>query len=165
MDAISKQVNNPEWWFTVVIVGLIIGVVAAYAKDWLSSILSTISKRYRIYAEKNNKNRELELKLLVDDPRLLAIEYIRLLLVLTATISLLAAAYILTAWSILKAHFPEIDPVSAMINAEKLTGIQFSQATQIVITQTICLIPALFLWFHFMNRYIFCEEARHRLHK
>ena len=165
MDAISKQINNPEWWFTVVVVGLIIGVIAAYAKDWVSSILSTISKRYRVYSEAEKKKQGLELKRLLNDPLLLIIEYIRLIFVLAASISLVSAAYVLTAWNVLKTHFPEIDPVSNMIDAEKLMGIQFSQATQIVFIQTICLLPAFFLWISFLDRYIFCEEVRKQLHK
>ncbi len=166
MESIVKQVNNPEWWFTVVIVGLVVGIVAAYAKDWLTTGLSAVSGKYRVYAERRSSRRDAEVSLLSVEPPLLLIEYVRCMLVLAATASLLAASYLLVAWNVLRNHFPDVDPVTRLMALDQIhtwLGFSLSAEMQNLITQLLFGVPGLVLWNHFLNRLSLCEKARKKL--
>ena len=162
MDAITKQVNNPEWWFTVVIVGLIVGVIAAYAKDWLGSILSSLSARFRTYAERRYMARAAEVQRLTANPQLLVIEYIQCMFVLAGTIALLGASYIFTLWNVLTIHFPDFDPAHlfSISQLRTLSGQSVSIARLNFYVQLAFGIPGFALWYHFLSRYMLCQKAR-----
>ena len=166
MEAIAKQINNPEWWFTVVLMGLIIGVVAAYAKDWLTVVLSAVSSKYRVYAERRFQTRAAAVLLLASEPSLLLIEYVRCILILVGTVALLAASYFFVAWNVLRTNFPDIDPVTKLMALDQVhtwLGISRSSETQNLLTQLVFGVPGLALWNHFLSKYFLCERARKQL--
>jgi hypothetical protein len=46
MDELSKNLASPSWWFSVVLAGIVVNVVAAYAKPALDRLLAGVSSRW-----------------------------------------------------------------------------------------------------------------------
>ena len=46
---LPKYLTDPSWWFSTVIIGLLVSLLAAYLKDWISAGLSFVSPHYRKY--------------------------------------------------------------------------------------------------------------------
>jgi hypothetical protein len=82
LERIKDNLRDPSWWFTVVIVsgilGLIASVLAAFVKDYLSKILSHFSARYRAGRTKQLEERQAEVDVLVEHEFLLVIEWVRI---------------------------------------------------------------------------------------
>lgn len=47
MDKIAEQLKDPSWWFTAFFVGIVASIIAAFLKDWASSIIANFSSTYR----------------------------------------------------------------------------------------------------------------------
>lgn len=164
MDAIARQIANPEWWFTVVVVGLLIGVVAAYAKEGISALLSSVSKRFRAFAERRKARRNTEVVMLIADRQLLLIEYVRCLFLLAAVAILLWGSFFLVAWDVMRTQFPDIDPLTQMFSFNlTLFGFSVSSTTRNLIVQLVFGIPGLAMWNVFLDRFFICESARRKI--
>ena len=50
MKDIVDVLTSPLWWFTAIIAGLLVNILAAYTKPFLDRFLSAISKRYRVWS-------------------------------------------------------------------------------------------------------------------
>lgn len=51
MDAITKSLNDPSWWFSTVIIAIAASVMAGFAKDWLED-------RYGIFLRWSSTKRQ-----------------------------------------------------------------------------------------------------------
>lgn len=164
MDSITKQLTSPEWWFTVVIVGLIIGIISAYAKDWLTYFLSSLSSRYRKYAQTKLEARANEIAMLVAYKEMLIIEYIRTAFHLFASATLLTGSYFLPGWHLLRKQFPEVDPLQHLFNLQTLIVLPgLTPETMQAIGSLLLLTGGLFFWNAFLNRHFLCEQARTKI--
>ncbi|WP_058119622.1 hypothetical protein [Photobacterium kishitanii] len=65
MEEFFKSLTSPVWWFSVVIVGIFISVIAAYLKEGIDKCLSLLSSAWKLNVERN-KEKHLELLRLVD---------------------------------------------------------------------------------------------------
>ena len=68
MDEIVKNLSSPEWWFTAVFVGLLIGVVGGYLKPTIDRVLSRVSGWWRARVEAQHRAREEQLAELSRNP-------------------------------------------------------------------------------------------------
>jgi hypothetical protein len=70
MDKIWNELANPAWWFSVVIAGLVINVLAAYAKSPIDSVLGRTTKRWATRTESLRIAREARIERLSHSARL-----------------------------------------------------------------------------------------------
>jgi len=151
---IAGLLASPEWWFTVVVAGLVIRVVAAFGKDWISSALSSVSKRYKAYSERRLDSRARRIILLAQAPRLLIVEYVRCALFLLVSAMSSGIAIILPLVHGIDKHFPELD----FFALPPATTERLTVAAGVVSIATAIL--GAFLWFRVLTNFITCEYAR-----
>ncbi|CEO39091.1 hypothetical protein [Photobacterium kishitanii] len=60
MDEFFKSLTSPVWWISVVVVGILVSVIAAYIKESIDKILSSIFKAWKLNVEQR-KNKHIEL--------------------------------------------------------------------------------------------------------
>lgn len=77
MDKIIANLQDPSWWFTSVVIAIGASILAAYAKDFIEFFLSRFSTRAKRAFDRRRRQREEKLKILVNNPNILVIEYIR----------------------------------------------------------------------------------------
>lgn len=154
MEAIFKQLTNPEWWFTVVGMGLVIGVAGAYVKEWLATTLSSISGRMKKRFDERRKESEARTLLMIRNHQLLVIEYLRTALTLAGSVLLIAGSFILPAWHVLQAAFPSLDPVVSVLGMPQ-PGLLFNHLFSLAAGAY-----GLFLWARGMQKLLFCEKVR-----
>jgi hypothetical protein len=68
MERIIDDIKQPSWWFTVVIIGLAINILAAYLKPAIDKIFGKISARRREKNLENRKRKEELISLLLQNP-------------------------------------------------------------------------------------------------
>jgi len=112
MEQIWKQLQSPEWWFTAVFVGLVVGVAGPYANSgmrWLAGRLSTnLAARLRIRYEAKLRR----IQCLVANPHLLTIEFMRGFALLALAFLGFFFSMVVRAWKVFVTHFPDADPIS-----------------------------------------------------
>jgi hypothetical protein len=59
MENIKQNLLDPAWWFTVVFIGIIVGIIAASLRNSIGTLLSHLSNRYRIRKEKSDHEEQL----------------------------------------------------------------------------------------------------------
>ena len=157
MDSIFKQLTNPEWWFSVVGMGLVIGVAGAYVKDWIAKALSKVSLTLKNRYEDKERETEARTQKMLRNPHLLILEYLRAALVLAGSLLLLSATALLPAWYVLQAAFPAVDPVISVLGmpapSERINQI-------LALGFGLC---GIIMWFRGLLRLKFCELTRRRL--
>lgn len=115
MNAIWKLLQSPEWWFTAVFIGLVIGIVAAYAKDFLSGLLSAVSKTYARRAARAKIARQRRIEVCVGDPSVLAVQYLRAILGLGLAFAGIVFSMLNRAWDVLRSHYPNVDLFNGVV--------------------------------------------------
>jgi hypothetical protein len=70
MDKIWNELANPTWWFSVVVAGLAINILAAYAKSPIDAVLSRSTKRWATRTESLRAAREERIERLSHSARL-----------------------------------------------------------------------------------------------
>lgn len=115
MEQVWKNLQSPDWWFTAVLVGLVVGIVAAYAKDGLNKLASSISTSYAARVERNRAHSAYRVRLWVANPSLLIIEYMRAFMLLLAALLAFYASMASRAWQVFVRHFPEVDPLGGWL--------------------------------------------------
>lgn len=58
MDELIAEVGKPAWWFTAVLVALLINVIAGYAKDWLDKAIARLSHWWADSSAERSRQRE-----------------------------------------------------------------------------------------------------------
>lgn len=159
MDAILKQLTNPEWWFTVVGMGLVIGVAGAYVKDWLATVLSSVSGRMKKHFEGRRKETEARIFRMVRTPQLLVVEYFRTVLTLAGSVLLIAGSFVLPAWHVFQVAFPSVDPVVSVLGVPQ-PGERFNQLFSLLSGAY-----GMVLWIKGMQKLKFCELVRRRIER
>ncbi len=59
LESLKEILVNPSWWFTVVIAGVLVNLIAAYLKTKLDTKLSSISDWWRDRSEKRKEEERL----------------------------------------------------------------------------------------------------------
>ena len=77
-DVIFHNIRNPDWWFTIIFIGLVIGLFANILKDIVYSIIANLSSRYSKYRAIKLELHTRYIDLLAQHPPLLIIEHIRM---------------------------------------------------------------------------------------
>lgn len=157
MNAILKQLTNPEWWFSVVVMGLVVGIAGTYLKDGLTKVLSSLSIRMRKHFEERRKFNEKRATRMIETPQLLVIEYLRTTLNLASSLILIFSSFILPAWHVLQELFPHVDPVTSILGLPQISS-QINQFLSLLLG-----LFGLFLWSTGLQKLKFCALVRHRL--
>jgi hypothetical protein len=71
-EVILKKLQDPAWWFDLIIIGIVVSVVAGFLKDATSRWLARSSEWYRRRRAATLRQREFHLELLLSDPTLLS---------------------------------------------------------------------------------------------
>lgn len=69
MNQIVESLKSPEWWISVVVVGIAINLASAYLKPRLDTFLGRLSRTVQERNEKSRKRRQDLLDLLRADPQ------------------------------------------------------------------------------------------------
>jgi len=154
MERITAELTSPEWWFTVVIAGLLVSVLGAYARDWIGRMLSSLSTRMAVWIRSRRVQRRLTVRFLSRNVDLLQVEYSRSLVVLLAMISTFALSFVLPAWDTLVHFYPQADIIVSAIGMPQLP-----RSAQLIFYGAL-LLQGLALWNKFLSRYFMCERAR-----
>ena len=72
MQEIIGNVASPAWWFSAILIALIVNIVSAYAKPWTDKVLSRISTSWRNRTERNKEKFKAAVEILVQSPQALA---------------------------------------------------------------------------------------------
>ncbi|MGF6093021.1 hypothetical protein [Pseudomonas sp. 18173] len=62
-----SNLSDLSWWGSVVVVGLIISILSAYAKDWIDILLGTLFSKWKISVSIKKRAREERVAILVVD--------------------------------------------------------------------------------------------------
>ena len=155
MERITNQITSLEWWFTVVLVGLIVSVLGSFARDWIGKVLSTTSTRLARMIRIRRARRKLRIRFLSNASEYLQFEYSRAIVDLLYAVSLLGFSFLVPAWDTLVRFFPEVDPLGSTFGI-----FQFPSVAKPLLYIAV-LVGALYQWNRFLSRYVVCEKARH----
>lgn len=64
MENIINLASKPEWWFSAVLVGVLINLVSTYLKEYLEKVFARITKSRTERSAQRKRYRELRLELL-----------------------------------------------------------------------------------------------------
>ena len=88
LTGLASNLTSISWWFTVVLAGLVINVLAAYLKARLDTFLATVSTRARQQrAEDEEQTRAIVAYLAASSDALLAARFREVFFLLIATMS------------------------------------------------------------------------------
>ena len=97
----------PEWWFSAVFIAIVAGIIAAFAKDWISLALSAFSQAYRTRRSLKEAKLDKQAAMLAAHPEMLIIEFIRAvgqeIAILALVALLLSAPFLINASGLGKA--------------------------------------------------------------
>ena len=77
MEPILKIIKDPTWWFTAVLIGMLVSLFASYLRDFISWLASKTSSALRVRRENRLEQEKLRIELLVSCPELLTMELVR----------------------------------------------------------------------------------------
>lgn len=77
MESIAKIIKDPTWWFTAVLIGILVSLIASYLRDFVSWFASKSSSVLRARREKRLEEERVRIELLVAFPELLTMEITR----------------------------------------------------------------------------------------
>ena len=101
MPRIVELIKTPEWWFSAVFIAIVAGIIAAFAKDWISRALSAFSQFYRTRRLSREAKLDRKAEMLAAHPELLTIEFIRTvgqeIAIIAVTAILLSAPFLIKA--------------------------------------------------------------------
>lgn len=157
MNSINNYLANPEWWFNIVVMGLVVGVAATYVRDWfekgMSKLSLTLKKRYEAKALATEARTQQMLR----HPVLLVLEYVRVALALAGSLLLLSAAIFLPVWHVLQVAFPAVEPAITVL------GMPAPSERIIQYFALACGLFGMVAWAKGLSRLRFCELTRLRL--
>lgn len=90
MDSIFKLLKDPSWWFTIILIGILASLAAAYLRDWISLLASHLSQKAKLRRDQRLARENEFRQLLLADSNLLIVE---LLLTLLSVICFLALTF------------------------------------------------------------------------
>ena len=154
MKDILTQLTSPEWWFTVVFIGLFVSVLGNYARDWIGKLISKLSKGLAAKIRNLRVRRRLRARFLSRNTDLLQIDYIRSIIDLLLAFFVIALSFVLPAWDTLIQHYPQADFLVSAVGVPQLP--RWAQVT----FYAVLLIQGLFLWNKFLRKFTTCERAR-----
>jgi hypothetical protein len=157
MATVLELIHTPEWWFTVFVAGLVVSLVAAFLKDWLSAGFARAFHAYRGYYTRSKEREKLKIARLVENPSFLAIRYARLTFVTIVFVLNVFLAVVTPAYGFLVHRFPEIEiwqpmPPDISYVLSRWLSLAFALA-------------AMVLEFHIMSSFLLCERAWKQLRK
>ena len=77
---VMEHLRDPDWWFNIVVAGIVVGVSASFVKDWVVLLAGSLSRKLK-QRQEFRKARQLALiEALADDPVYLSLEWNRVLL-------------------------------------------------------------------------------------
>ncbi|MEL6128821.1 MAG: hypothetical protein AAFP00_03440 [Bacteroidota bacterium] len=79
MDKILELLKDPSWWFSALFIAIMASVIAAFLKDWISSIISIFSSSYRDWSNKKAIEQNKYIQELAGNSTLLIISYFRVM--------------------------------------------------------------------------------------
>lgn len=72
MDEILKDLHDPRWWFTAILIAILVSILAGFLKDATSRWIARYSDWYRKRRAATLARREFQLEMLVSNPNLLS---------------------------------------------------------------------------------------------
>lgn len=67
MQGFISNLSDISWWASVVVVGLIISILAAYAKNWIDFLLGSLFSKWKISVSVKKREREGRVAVLAAD--------------------------------------------------------------------------------------------------
>lgn len=108
MDEFAQNLTSPAWWVGVVVVGILINLVSAYAKPVLDRITSNFGERWKKRSTARRTAYENEIFRLVENGELRRqYEFRHLSYMLRALVGIVFAVF-LVAMKLLQAKAPEL---------------------------------------------------------
>lgn len=91
MDKLKELLQDPTWWITVVIAGLIVSTIGAFMKDIISNLLASLSSKYRNWRDARNIEFKRRVEFFAKDDVLLILAYIVCVILLVSFSAILIA--------------------------------------------------------------------------
>jgi hypothetical protein len=154
MKDILTQLTSPEWWFTVVFIGLFVSVLGNYARDWIGRSLSKLSRGLAAKIRNLRVRRRLRARFLSRNTDLLQIDYTRSIIYLLLAFFVISLSFVLPAWDTLIQHYPQADFLVSTVGVPQLP--RWAQIT----LYAVLLIQGMLLWNRFLSEFSICERAR-----
>jgi hypothetical protein len=156
MNAILKQLLSPEWWFSVVVTGLLVGMLAPYLGKVVIGLFSRFSARAGQIFSERAKVRKEKIQLFSDRLDLLSLEYQRLIFRLILCAFFFSFSFIMPVWVVLQERFPGIDPTVTFFGLPTLS-LKWAGLLSLVFAGA-----AMVLWFQVTSGFEVCDSARKR---
>ena len=160
MNKIIEEIHDPEWWFSIVGVALIVGVFSAYIKEWLGLCFGHFSRTFKEYNDRKIEEERLTVNQLSGNSTLLVLSYIRL--VFMGLFFLLSVGFYLFTpiLGLIAYHHPEMYVLHGFY--EFSPEFKFAIARWSVIPYGIIMV---YIEIRLMNRFRVLEKARNQLEK
>jgi hypothetical protein len=71
MTEIQSNLNSPAWWFSAVVIALLINLVSSYAKPWTDNLFQGVGHRWRTRTEVKRNQFEEQVRKNVANPVML----------------------------------------------------------------------------------------------
>ncbi len=75
MQEIINNIASPAWWFSAILIAILVNLVSAYAKPWTDKVLSHISTAWRNRTERDRQKFNAAVAILVQSPQSLAFAF------------------------------------------------------------------------------------------
>lgn len=112
MEEIFKNLANPAWWFTAVVMAVFTSLIAGYLRDRIPSWLSKFSKSARIRSFKRKKIIVRKMQLLIESPQLHISTMLSASRYLFIAVLITVATFMLGPIHLFYEKFPSYDPLS-----------------------------------------------------
>lgn len=152
MEEIVKGLLSFNWWFSVVIVGIIVNIASPYIWRTIESLGSALSKRFRESIESRRSKKEAWINLLSANPLLLQMEYSRSIVSFLMYIGMIVMPiFINITIQILQNPMPE-----------SATGLRKFAEIIILLSNPILSLFSIFFLFDAQSRFRRCSAAQRR---
>ena len=98
MNFILDLINDPGWWFTTCLMGIVVSVIGSYFRDGLSAALSLTSTTVRANRQKRLEKEKSRIEKLVLHPNILIMDMLKLVLLSISCMGNLAVCVGLPAY-------------------------------------------------------------------
>jgi len=75
MDSILKALRDPSWWFTVIIIGIFVGVLGGLLKDGLKTAVPQLIQRYRQSRKERKAADQQQVDFWISNPDVMRLEF------------------------------------------------------------------------------------------
>jgi hypothetical protein len=80
MESIITHLSDPGWWFSTVLVAIIVSIIAGFLKDRISQLIGHTSRRFSEWSKRRKEQQEKLIETLSENPDYLLMGFMKVIL-------------------------------------------------------------------------------------